>query len=108
MSLNIALVLLVTVPALSLLGWRSWQRERRHRKLIILQLIDSRGKSFGLEIGDGCGMGPATLYPLLRDMEHAGLLASELSETTIRVRGGRPRRYYSVTDKGKAYIENHV
>lgn len=108
MSLNIALVLLVTVPALSLLGWRSWQRERRRRKLIILQLIDSRGKSFGLEIGDGCGIDSDALYPLLRDMEDAGLLVSKHLKTTIKVRDARSLIYYSVTDKGKAYIENHV
>lgn len=108
MPLNIALGLLVAVPVVSLFSWRSWQKKSERRKLIILQWINSRDKAFGLEIGDACGMGPATLYPLLRDMEHADLLAAELSETMIRVRGGRPRKYYSITNKGKAYIESRV
>lgn len=44
----------------------------------------------GLEIDQG------TLYPLLRRLEAQGLLQS-----TWRVEGDRPRRYYIISEQGK-------
>ena len=55
-------------------------------------LID-RLAQYGLEVEQG------TLYPLLRRLEEQGLLQSEWN-----VEGNRPRRYYVVSEKGKALL----
>ena len=47
----------------------------------------------GLEIEQG------TLYPLLRRLEEQGLLESEWN-----VEGSRPRRYYVISDQGRAVL----
>jgi DNA-binding PadR family transcriptional regulator len=47
----------------------------------------------GLEINEG------TLYPLLRRLESQGLLESRWD-----VGGGRPRRYYKISAKGKRVL----
>ena len=41
-----------------------------------------------------------TLYPALHRLEKSGLLKAEWHTET----GGRPRRYYSLTKKGKAFL----
>ncbi len=47
----------------------------------------------GLEIDQG------TLYPLLRRLESQGLLKS-----SWRIEGERPRRYYTLSDEGRALL----
>ncbi len=47
----------------------------------------------GLEIDQG------TLYPLLRRLESQGLLQSNW-----RIEGERPRRYYTLSDEGRALL----
>lgn len=42
-----------------------------------------------------------TLYPLLTRLKNAGLLAYRWEESTT----GPPRKYYSLTDTGKAALE---
>ena len=42
----------------------------------------------------------SALYPVLRNLESAGLLASEV-EPSI---SGPPRRYYRITDRGRAVL----
>jgi len=42
-----------------------------------------------------------TLYPLLTRQKNAGLLSYRWEESTQ----GPPRKYYTLTDKGKAYLE---
>lgn len=42
-----------------------------------------------------------TLYPALHRLEKAGWLAANWQDTT----GGRQRRYYHLTDKGRAIFE---
>ena len=55
-------------------------------------LINSH-KQAGLEIDQG------TLYPLLRRLESQGLLQSNW-----RVEADRPRRYYVISDEGRALL----
>ena len=50
-------------------------------------------KARGLEIDQG------TLYPLLRRLENQGLLQSNW-----RVEADRPRRYYRISDEGRALL----
>ncbi len=47
----------------------------------------------GLEVDQG------TLYPLLRRLESQGLLRSDW-----RIEGERPRRYYILSDEGRALL----
>src|SRR6056297_251858 len=42
-----------------------------------------------------------TLYPLLTRQKNAGLLSYRWEESTQ----GPPRKYYTLTDKGKTYLE---
>lgn len=41
-----------------------------------------------------------TIYPLLTRLKNAGLLAYRWEEST----GGPPRKYYSLTEKGKIFL----
>lgn len=42
-----------------------------------------------------------TIYPLLTRLKNAGLLSYRWEEST----GGPPRKYYSLTDTGKVFLE---
>ena len=65
----------------------------------------SQGPVHGLELIEELGrhgyeISPGTLYPTLRNLEAHGYLFSEK-----RVTGGRWRRYYSLTEKGQAALD---
>lgn len=47
--------------------------------------------------GDGLPVKQGTLYPVLRQLEAAGLVTSEVEPSV----SGPPRRYYSVTEDGR-------
>ena len=47
----------------------------------------------------GYELGPGTLYPLLHGLEAAGYLTRE-----DRVIGGKVRKYYAITDAGRAAL----
>jgi PadR family transcriptional regulator, regulatory protein PadR len=55
----------------------------------VLKLLSERG----LEVDQG------TLYPLLRRLESQGLL-----ESSWRLEGSRPRRYYVISEEGKKVL----
>lgn len=73
----------------------------------ILRLLES-GEKYGYELikllerqSDGVlAMGQSTLYPLLYNLESKGLITSR----NERAEGERPRRYYSLTNKGKRQL----
>jgi PadR family transcriptional regulator PadR len=73
----------------------------------LLQSLIS-GPGFGLELIDrvkertkgAIRLGQGSIYPALRDLEHEGFLRSYDGEP-LPERGGRPRRYYELTAKGK-------
>ncbi|MBC7224679.1 MAG: helix-turn-helix transcriptional regulator [Anaerolineae bacterium] len=48
----------------------------------------------------GYELSPGTLYPILHSLERQGYLASER-----RVVGGRVRRYYTLTPRGRQALE---
>ena len=65
----------------------------------------SQGPVYGLELIEELGrhgyeISPGTLYPTLHKLEAHGYLFSEK-----RVIGGRWRRYYSLTEKGQAALD---
>ncbi len=47
--------------------------------------------------GEGLPVKQGTLYPVLRSLEAAGLVTSEVEPSV----SGPPRRYYSVTEEGR-------
>ena len=54
------------------------------------------------EVGEGVLAGKqSALYPVLRNLEAAGLLASEVEPSV----SGPPRRYYRITALGRAVLE---
>ncbi|NOZ29908.1 MAG: helix-turn-helix transcriptional regulator [Chloroflexi bacterium] len=60
-----------------------------------------KGPIYGLEMIEelrrhGYDLSPGTLYPTLHALEEAGYLVSERN-----VVGGRVRRYYQLTDRGR-------
>jgi len=72
-------------------------------ELCVLTLL-SRGDAYGYEIASrlmqDVGMGEGTIYPLMRRMQDDGLVSTYLVETS----GGPPRKYYRLTDSGRATL----
>ena len=73
--------------------------------MVLLSII-SRGRAYGYEIilrlnDSGAplfqGIREGTLYPVLYRLEDAGLLTSEV----LAPPGGRAKKYYRITDKGR-------
>ena len=73
--------------------------------MCVLTLL-SRGDSYGYEIASRLmqevGMGEGTIYPLMRRMQSDGQVEAYLVESS----SGPPRKYYRLTDAGKAALEN--
>jgi len=78
-------------------------------QLGILALL-AEGKRYGFEIieelrrrtGGYLDLKEGTLYPALHRMEKQGLLTSEW---VIQEGAGAPRKYYSITQEGRASLE---
>lgn len=67
---------------------------------IVLHAV-ARGHRYGFDVIDATGLGSGTVYPILRRLEHAGLLASARERARDAHAEGRPaRRYYAVTGPG--------
>jgi len=74
---------------------------------VVLEIL-SRGKMYGYELSEAIEqrsnkvltLGKGTLYPLLYNLEAKKLVAGSWEETD----GGRKRRYYSITSKGKEHL----
>lgn len=59
------------------------------------------GARYGLEAMERTGLSSGTVYPALRRLEAAGLLAAEWEDEGEARQDGRPaRRYYRVTGEG--------
>ena len=52
--------------------------------------------------GDAMPVKQGTLYPVLRTMEENGMLESRVEPSV----SGPPRRYYRITDRGRAVLED--
>lgn len=77
--------------------------------LVLLAILDrSAEPQYGYQIakkieassGDGTPVKQGTLYPVLRSMEENGLLASRVEPSV----SGPPRKYYSITERGRAVL----
>ena len=78
------------------------------RLVLELLLADPDRQRFGLEIVDGTGLPPGTIYPILARLEHLGWLTSRWEDVDPH-RAGRPRRrYYHLTATGAAEADAAV
>ncbi|HSG29144.1 MAG TPA: PadR family transcriptional regulator, partial [Candidatus Krumholzibacterium sp.] len=75
--------------------------------LVLLAILNrSEDPMYGYEItkdiekdtGMALSMGQGALYPVLRSLEKSGLLRSRVEPSV----SGPPRRYYDITDAGRA------
>lgn len=79
-------------------------------ELALLSVLKSR-PHYGLEILDrlraeaGLGLAEGTIYPLLHRLERAG---HTRAEWRIEQEGARPRKYYALTDQGRAELEDQA
>ena len=68
---------------------------------VVLQAI-ARGHSYGFEIMDASGLPDGTVYPALRRLEQAGMLASRWEDQEAAHAERRPaRRHYRLTAEGR-------
>lgn len=71
---------------------------------LVLQAI-VQGHRYGFEIMRAAHLKSGTVYPLLRRLEAAGLVASEWEKAAdARDEGRPPRRYYAATPEGRAAL----
>jgi DNA-binding PadR family transcriptional regulator len=80
--------------------------ELRRGALVLAVLSQLRSAQYGYSLRQalaqrGMPIEEGTLYPLLRRLEKQELLASEW-----RIEDGPPRRYYHLSDTGKALLVN--
>ena len=76
---------------------------------VVLEVL-SRGRMYGYELseaieqrsGNILTLGKGTLYPLLYNLEAKKFIVSEWEEAPT----GRKRRYYSISGKGKALLND--
>ena len=77
--------------------------------LVLLAIMDGSDEPlYGYQIAKriscclpgGMPIKQGTLYPVLRSMEDAGMLASRVEPSVA----GPPRKYYTITDRGRAVL----
>jgi|SRR3989339_452031 len=76
--------------------------------IVVLQVLDKHGESYGYELvqvigrasKDAFAFREGTLYPLLYKLEDQRLVESSRKATD----GGKVRRYYRISKKGKAHL----
>jgi PadR family transcriptional regulator PadR len=77
--------------------------------LVLLAILDRSSEPlYGYQIAksiegtwqEGTPVKQGTLYPVLRSMEDGGLLASRVEPSVA----GPPRKYYTITDRGRAVL----
>jgi PadR family transcriptional regulator, regulatory protein PadR len=77
--------------------------------LVLLAILDRSAEPlYGYQIAksieggwqEGGPVKQGTLYPVLRSMEETGLLSSRVEPSV----SGPPRKYYTITDRGRAVL----
>lgn len=68
--------------------------------LVLLNKKDCYGYELVQKISDQIDISEGTVYPLLRRLNKEGYFTTYLKESTE----GPPRKYYRLTDEGKAYL----
>jgi PadR family transcriptional regulator, regulatory protein PadR len=76
-----------------------------HTAAMILQGI-SAGYGYGFSVMEMTGLPSGTVYPAMRRLERDGLISSQWEKQSIADAEQRPaRKYYKVTQAGKATLE---
>lgn len=90
--------------AVALAAWQLLKpRVSKHSILLALSVY---GESTGLQMRARLGLGTwrgSSLYLVLAQLEEDGLIASREGPPVLE-RGGIPRRYYDLTDAGRAWL----
>jgi len=74
----------------------------------ILQAL-AHGYGYGFDIMDITGLPSGTVYPALRRLEQAGMIASQWEDENKARREQRPaRKYYRLTAAGQSALEDSV
>jgi DNA-binding PadR family transcriptional regulator len=72
-------------------------------KFVLLAIGD--GARYGFDLIDATGLPSGTVYPILRRLEHAGLLRSRWeAERVARQEQRPPRRYYQLSGTGATLL----
>ncbi|MBR2523143.1 MAG: PadR family transcriptional regulator [Clostridiales bacterium] len=72
--------------------------------LAVLSKGDSYGYDLAEELSSRIQIADGTVYPLLRKLASSGEVSTYLKESS----GGPPRKYYSLTDKGRERLTNDI
>lgn len=88
---------------------RTWMRGAG--PLAVLKVLDTR-EMYGYELAEALdresggvlALGHSTLYPLLYNLESKGLI----SHRATRVAQGRSRKYYGLTEEGRAWLSENA
>ena len=72
--------------------------------LAVLSKGDSYGYDLAEDISSKIQIADGTVYPLLRKLASSGEVSTYLQEST----SGPPRKYYSLTDKGRERLDNDM
>lgn len=76
-----------------------------HSTALVLQRLAAGGR-YGFEIMEATGLAGGTVYPALRRLEAAGLAESRWEDAEAAQTRGRPaRKYYRITARGSAALE---
>lgn len=74
----------------------------------VLQAI-ALGYGYGFDVMDATGLPSGTVYPALRRMEAAGLIASRWEDSVVAQRDQRPaRKYYEISKAGQHALADAV
>lgn len=66
----------------------------------------AKGVSYGFDIMDATGLPSGTVYPILARLERRGLVQASWEDPAAHRDTGRPaRKYYRLTDGGRAALE---
>ena len=77
-------------------------RQLGYATVQVLQAID-RGNRYGFDIIESTALPSGTVYPTLGRMEKRGYLDAHWEDRRVAEAEGRPRRrYYELTDEGRA------
>lgn len=74
-------------------------------KAILEAIKNNKNKAYGVEISQSSSLSFGTIYATLDKLEQNGLVTSENGEATPE-RGGRRKKYFSVTSSGLNALEN--
>lgn len=80
------------------------QQPLSYTATLVLQAL-ARNHRYGFEIMRVSELPSGTVYPLLRRLEHAGLVRSRWENLDPKEEGRPARRFYQLTPKGKRALE---